>query len=260
MPYTVRGFCKGNPRKLVRQCEGDMRIGRRQEFLGRSCQPFLPSPGLALGAGAIAARLKNEVLVGTVITLLEACAQSGGSACADVPERLALVGRKRIAPPRQELLLVLAKDIGDFQPRFHTLSAVILGAIDGLQLQRVERTADRLQSLEGHAQIAGRGPDIGMPEQHLDGAEIGAGVEHVRGACVSEQMRINGTSDTGPFSGIAAQVRIVPWVEGLGRPLFWRETANRSAGASESRRATVPATPATERCRAELRPCPGAHA
>jgi hypothetical protein len=67
----------------------------------------------------MAAGIENEVLVGTVITLLEACAQSGGSACADVPERLALVGRESMAPSRQELLLVLAKDIGDFQPMFH---------------------------------------------------------------------------------------------------------------------------------------------
>ena len=74
---------------------------------------------MALGTSAIAAGLENQVLVGTMITLLEACAQSGGLACADVPERLALVGRERIAPPRQELLFVLTKDLGDFQPRLH---------------------------------------------------------------------------------------------------------------------------------------------
>src|SRR5215471_10239355 len=103
----------------MRQREGDMRVGDRQEFVGRGGQPFFPSPGLALGTSAIAAGLENEVLVGTVITLLEACAQSGGSACADVSEGLALVGRERIAPPYQKLLFVSTKDLRDFQPRFH---------------------------------------------------------------------------------------------------------------------------------------------
>jgi hypothetical protein len=112
------GILKGQPTKLVRQRKGDMGVGNRQEFLGRGCQPFLPSPGLALGASAIAAGLEHQIVVETVITLLEACSQSGGSACADVPERLALVGREGIAPPRQELLFVLTKDLGDFQPRW----------------------------------------------------------------------------------------------------------------------------------------------
>jgi hypothetical protein len=40
----------------------------------------------------MAAGVENEVLVGTVITLFEARAQSGGAACADVPERLTLMG------------------------------------------------------------------------------------------------------------------------------------------------------------------------
>src|SRR5215831_16202026 len=81
------------------QREGDMGVGNRQEFVGRGGEPFFPSRGLALGTSAIAAGLENEVLVGTVITLLEACAQSGGSACADVSERLALMGR-RVWPHR----------------------------------------------------------------------------------------------------------------------------------------------------------------
>ena len=58
---------------------------------------------------------------GTIVLmrkLFDSRAEGGGSACADVPERLALVGRESMAPSRQELLLVLAKDIGDFQPMF----------------------------------------------------------------------------------------------------------------------------------------------
>ena len=53
----------------------------------------------------------------TVIALFPACAQGGGTACADVAECLALLGREGVAPAGEEFLFVLAKDIGDFQPR-----------------------------------------------------------------------------------------------------------------------------------------------
>jgi hypothetical protein len=59
------------------------------------------------------------LLMRTVITLFEACAKGSGSACADVAECLALLGREAVAPAGKEILLVLAKDIGDFQPMFH---------------------------------------------------------------------------------------------------------------------------------------------
>jgi len=72
-------------------------------------------------------------------------------------------------------------------------SAVTLGVVDGFQLERVERTANGLQSLERHAEIAGGGADIGMPQQNLNGAEIGSGIEHVRSAGVPEQVRMNQT-------------------------------------------------------------------
>jgi hypothetical protein len=78
-----------------------------------------PQPArLALGAGAVAAGVKYQFLMRTVVTLFDACAQGGGSACADVTECLALLGREAVTPARKEILFVLAKDIGDFQPMF----------------------------------------------------------------------------------------------------------------------------------------------
>jgi hypothetical protein len=64
----------------------------------------------------IAAGVKLDVLVRTVITLLEACAKSGGATGADVSEYFALRSGKRVSPASEELLGVLTKDIGDFQP------------------------------------------------------------------------------------------------------------------------------------------------
>jgi hypothetical protein len=38
--------------------------------------------------------------------------------CADVPERLDLLPRQRVAPAFEELLSVLSENIGDFRPMF----------------------------------------------------------------------------------------------------------------------------------------------
>ena len=106
---------------------------------------------------------------------------------------------------RKELLFVLTKDIGDFEPMIHhRWRPSSPEVVDGLQLQRVERAANGLQPLQRHPQIPGGAPDVGMPEQHLDGAEIGAGIQHVRGARMPEQVGINRASDTGPLSSVAA--------------------------------------------------------
>src|SRR5260370_33308610 len=103
------------------------------------------------------------------------------------------------------------------------LAAIILGVVDGLQLQRIERAANGLQPLQRHPQIPGGGPDVGMSEQHLDGAEIGAGIQHVRGARMPEQVGINRASDTGPLSSVAAQHTKRCGIKRLIMMLFGRE-------------------------------------
>jgi len=70
-----------------------MGVRDREQFQGGSGQPFVACPGLALGASTIAAGVEEEELACTVIALFPACAESGGSACADVAESLALLGR-----------------------------------------------------------------------------------------------------------------------------------------------------------------------
>jgi hypothetical protein len=69
----------------------------------------------------VAAREKLNVLVSTVITLLETRPEGGGAAGANVPEYFALSSRERVSPAGKELLSVLTKDIGHSQPIFgHT--------------------------------------------------------------------------------------------------------------------------------------------
>jgi hypothetical protein len=50
------------------------------------------------------------------IALLDVGAESGCAACADVMEYTALLAGQCMSPLGHELLFVLAKDIGDFEP------------------------------------------------------------------------------------------------------------------------------------------------
>jgi hypothetical protein len=57
-------------------------------------------------------------LVRAVIAVFDVSAECCGAARDDVPERLALLGRHSMPIVLKELLLVLTKDIGDFEPIF----------------------------------------------------------------------------------------------------------------------------------------------
>jgi hypothetical protein len=73
---------------------------------------------MALGTVPVATGLVLDPRVRTVIAWRHEFAESGGTACADVAENLALWVRPYAAPAVQEFLSVRAEDIGDFQPMF----------------------------------------------------------------------------------------------------------------------------------------------
>src|SRR5260370_1377200 len=88
-----------------------MAVRNRQKFFGGSVQPLITSRGLTLGAMPIAAGVKLDVLVRTVITLLEACAKSGGATGADCLEYFVLRSRKRGSPAGEGMPGVVAENI-----------------------------------------------------------------------------------------------------------------------------------------------------
>jgi hypothetical protein len=55
-------------------------------------------------------------LVRAVVALPDVRAESGCTACGDVPEGLELLARENISPALEEFLSVPAEDIGDFEP------------------------------------------------------------------------------------------------------------------------------------------------
>src|SRR5215470_13306042 len=62
-----------------------------------------------------------------------------------------------------------------------------------------------------------------MPQQHLNGAQIGSGIPPVRGAGVAEQMRKDRTRNAGSLSRRAAHTSNRLCLEWLLRALFGRE-------------------------------------
>jgi len=70
----------------------------------------------------IAAGVESDQPMSTGIAFLQPTAQSGGAAGAEVMKSFPLGSRDGVPPAAQEALSVLAKDLGDFQPRFLTFS------------------------------------------------------------------------------------------------------------------------------------------
>jgi hypothetical protein len=69
-----------------------------------------------LGKTPHKARKKLDALVRAAVALCKASAERCGSTGADVPEYFALLSGQSMSPSGKELLLMLAKDIGHFQP------------------------------------------------------------------------------------------------------------------------------------------------
>jgi hypothetical protein len=72
-------------------------------------------PQSPLGKTPHKARVVSNGLSGAVVTLLDMAAEGSGAACADVTECPQLRSGKTVLLA-EELLFVLAKDIGDFEP------------------------------------------------------------------------------------------------------------------------------------------------
>lgn len=102
----------------MRQRENNMAIRYRQDLRRPITQPLISRSAVALGAMTVTARSVGDRLMPAMITLLHLRPECGGAARADVSECLPLLGRQYISPAKEELLTVLAEDIGDFQPMF----------------------------------------------------------------------------------------------------------------------------------------------
>ena len=77
--------------------------------------------------------------------------------------------------------------------------------VDAGELQFVDRVGNLVQVLLGQMKVAGSGLQIFMPEQKLDGAQIGAGFEQMSGPAMTKiKWGGNPLADARPFSRFAA--------------------------------------------------------
>ena len=81
-----------------------------------SGEPFVARSRLAFGAMSRAAGVKRDRLVPARLAAFEVGAEGCGPACADVAEYAPLLPGHGVSPGGEEFLLVLTKDIGDFEP------------------------------------------------------------------------------------------------------------------------------------------------
>src|SRR5260370_350301 len=73
----------------------------------------------------------------------------------------------------------------------------MLRLVGACYIDSLQWTGDRLQMTPGQMQIHRRIGELGMPEQKLNGAEIGTGLQHVRGETMSKCVRRDALGDAG---------------------------------------------------------------
>ena len=104
--------------QLLGQREDEVKIRCRKKLFGSFVKPFLPGAELALRAMSISARVVGDHGMTALVALFEMTAEGRGAARADVAKSFMLLRRDGVPPLRQKLLLMLANDIGYFEPMF----------------------------------------------------------------------------------------------------------------------------------------------
>jgi len=101
---------------LLGERERDVEVGNGQQFRLPVGEPLGAGRSLALGATAIATRVEYLDAMSAPVALIEMTAQDRGPAVANVSERFPLLARQHGVPASQEIALMSAEDIGQFQP------------------------------------------------------------------------------------------------------------------------------------------------
>jgi hypothetical protein len=105
---------------LLGNSEHDVEIGDGQKLRLPLGEPLGAGRSLALGAAAIATRVEYFDAMPAPVALIEMTTQDRGPAVPNVSARFPLLARQHGVPASQEIALVGAEDIGQFQPMlFH---------------------------------------------------------------------------------------------------------------------------------------------
>jgi hypothetical protein len=129
---------------LLREREHDVEVRNRQQFRLPIGQPLGAGRGQTLGATAIATRVEYFDAMSAPVALIEMTTQYHGPAVTNVSKRFPLLARQHRVPASQEIVLMSAEDIGQFQPMwFHrwTERRSRSNESSGLQVERIDTSA-----------------------------------------------------------------------------------------------------------------------
>ena len=183
-----------------RQGEDDVEVVGGEQAFASSIDPTELGRALAGGAVAVEAGVVEGHLGRALLAAVEMAAEGGGAAAFEIAENAILLGREAMVLSKAPA--VGAEDGGDLQARrtrwcvrMHDERClrvggrlVGIGGFADLGCDRIERRAGRGDQAGADVEVAGGGADVGVTEQHLDDAQIGAGLEAVGGERVAQSV------------------------------------------------------------------------
>jgi len=168
------------------QSEDEMEVVGQKEALFALLDPVELRGCLTSGAVTIEAGVVEGHLGGALLTLVEVATEDQGAAAFDIVEN-ALLLRAEVVVVVSKALGVGAEDGGDLQRwcgwrmRVHARPALrtrlvlwVVGVVCDRGCDGIERGAGGGNQLGADVDVTGSGADVGMTEQDLDDAQIGA--------------------------------------------------------------------------------------
>ena len=112
----LSGVLKCQATDLLWKREHDVEVRNGQQLRFPVGEPLGASGGLALGASAIATRVEYFDEMSAPVALIEMTTQDGCPAVTNISKRFPLLARQDRVPASQEIVLMSAEYIGQFQP------------------------------------------------------------------------------------------------------------------------------------------------
>ena len=186
--------------------EDDVEVLGGQQVCAAPFEPLGAGQRLAGRAVTVAARVVPHAPMAAVVTLLDVAAERGGAALLDGRHHTALRRRQDGPDLGPKDIAVAAEHFrhGERGTRHGRRSVDGLGAFCCGPREQVQRTRSRADLGDRDPQVARGGLQTPMPEQELDGAQVGAGLEEMDREGMAKRMGRDDLGETRAPGGDAA--------------------------------------------------------
>ena len=189
---------QGDVRDLGGKREDDMEVADRQQVGFALGQPGARSGALAFGAVPIAAAVVGNAPVPAVLAGIDVAAERRRAAVLDRRHDLELGQAQMTGLDGTIAGAFSSEDIGDLERGAQAASAAGILAFHQ-QRQTLERTGHRADRLGRNARIERGRIELGVPQQHLDDADVDILLEQMRGEAVAQCVRADTLLDASGF-------------------------------------------------------------